>query len=300
MHTASTRRTERADGRTFTIRPAGGLPFPSLADLWQHRDLLHFLTWRDIKVRYKQTAIGVLWVLIQPEGMTIVFTVFFGMLAGLPSDDLPYPVFAMAGLLQWQLFSRALTETSQSLVGNERPITRVYFPGLLIRPSVALPSFQVGSAVTMRRREADALTVEGSEDHLRVRVVGLPLAAAQLLEFSPDPRVGLGLPVADERQRATGVKHRLTGLRSEAYEHEPPVGESCVAVRGQPHVSAIGSAARHRVPHAHEYRLVDPERGCIDGDRSHDSPHRLSPVSAQSFLRERRPLAESEMSQSRE
>ena len=139
-HTASTQRAGTADGRTFTIRPAGGLPFPSFTDLWQYRDLLYFLTWRDIKVRYKQTAIGILWVLIQPVGMTLVFTVFFGMLANLDSDGLPYPVFAMAGLLPWQLFSRALTETSQSLVGNERLITRVYFPRLVIPLSVIIAS----------------------------------------------------------------------------------------------------------------------------------------------------------------
>jgi len=111
-----------------------------LTELWEYRELLYFLTWRDIKVRYKQTVLGAAWAVIQPFGMMLVFTVFFGRLVGVPSDGLPYPIFAYTALLPWQLFSRALTDASTSLVINERLITKVYFPRLLIPLSAVLAS----------------------------------------------------------------------------------------------------------------------------------------------------------------
>lgn len=103
-----------------------------LAEAWQYRELFQFLVWRDIKVRYKQTVLGVLWAVIQPVVTMVVFTIFFGRLAGMPSDGLPYPVFAFCGLLPWQLFSRALTDSGNSLVGSQNLITKVYFPRLII------------------------------------------------------------------------------------------------------------------------------------------------------------------------
>ena len=122
------------------IFPASAWVLPNLAELWEHRELLYFLTWRDIKVRYKQTVLGVAWAVIQPLGMMLVFTIFFGHLVGVPSDGLPYPIFAYTALLPWQLFSRALTDASTSLVVNERLITKVYFPRLLIPLSAVLAS----------------------------------------------------------------------------------------------------------------------------------------------------------------
>ncbi len=110
----------------------------NLQDLWRYRELVYFLTWRDIKVRYKQTALGIAWAVLQPVCSMLVFSIFFGRLARVPSDGLPYPVFAYAGLLPWQLFAFALTESSNSLVGNERLITRVYFPRLVIPISALL------------------------------------------------------------------------------------------------------------------------------------------------------------------
>ena len=101
-------------------------------DLWQYRELLFFLTWRDIKVRYKQTALGAAWAVIQPLFTMLVFTLFFGRLAKVPSDGIPYPLFSYAALLPWQLFAYALTESSNSVVANERLITKVYFPRLFI------------------------------------------------------------------------------------------------------------------------------------------------------------------------
>ena len=120
------------------IRPDRGLAHIDWRELWEYRELLFILIWRDIKVRYKQTLLGAAWAVLQPLGAMLVFTFFLGKLARVPSDNLPYPVFAYSGLLMWQFFSRALTEASVSLVVNERVITKVYFPRLLVPSSVVL------------------------------------------------------------------------------------------------------------------------------------------------------------------
>jgi len=109
-----------------------------LKELWEYRELLYFLVWRDIKVRYKQTVLGAAWAIIQPFFTMVVFSIFFGRLAGIPSDGLPYPIFAYCALLPWQLFSHALTESGNSLVGNQNLITKVYFPRLVIPLSAVL------------------------------------------------------------------------------------------------------------------------------------------------------------------
>src|ERR1044071_6864825 len=114
------------------IRPPHGWAALDLREIWEYRELLYFLTWRDIKVRYKQTALGVAWAVIQPLFIMIIFSVFFGRLAGIKSDGLPYPVFTLCALLPWQLFAQALTESSNSLVANERLISKVYFPRLVV------------------------------------------------------------------------------------------------------------------------------------------------------------------------
>ncbi len=123
---------------TLVIRPSRGWIPLNLRDLWHYRELLYFLTWRDIKVRYKQTALGAAWAIIQPFFTMVVFSVVFGRLAKIPSDGLPYPIFAYCALLPWQLFSHALTESGNSLVANERLITKVYFPRLVIPLSAVL------------------------------------------------------------------------------------------------------------------------------------------------------------------
>ena len=109
-----------------------------LRELWEYRELLYFLVWRDVKVRYKQTALGAAWAIIQPLFMMAVFSLFFGRLARLPSDGIPYPVFTLCALLPWQLFANALTECSNSLVGNQHLITKVYFPRLVVPISAVL------------------------------------------------------------------------------------------------------------------------------------------------------------------
>jgi len=114
------------------IRPTSGWFSLDLRELWAYRELAYFLAWREIKVRYKQTAIGVAWAVLQPLAMMLVFTVFFGKLGNLPSEGIPYPLFTFAALLPWQLFSRTITECANSLVADQRLITRVYFPRIII------------------------------------------------------------------------------------------------------------------------------------------------------------------------
>jgi lipopolysaccharide transport system permease protein len=120
-----------------SAEPTRGLGF---SELWQYRELLYFLAWRDIKVRYKQTLLGILWAVIQPLSIALTLSLFLGRLAKVPSGGLPYPVFAYAGIVMWQLFSQALAESSNSLLANERLITHVYFPRLIIPLSSVLAS----------------------------------------------------------------------------------------------------------------------------------------------------------------
>jgi lipopolysaccharide transport system permease protein len=103
-----------------------------LGDLWEYRELVYFLTWRDVKVRYKQTVLGAAWAILQPLLTMMVFSLFFGRLAKMPSDGVPYPVFAFAALVPWTFFANGLTQSSNSLVGNANLITKVYFPRLIV------------------------------------------------------------------------------------------------------------------------------------------------------------------------
>lgn len=120
------------DKPLVSIRPGGAWVALNLRDLWHYRDLLYFLTWRDVKVRYKQTALGAAWAIMQPLFTMIIFSLIFGRMAGIKSDGVPYPLFAYAGLLPWTFFSNAVTNSSNSLVGNTNLITKVYFPRMLI------------------------------------------------------------------------------------------------------------------------------------------------------------------------
>ena len=114
------------------LRPTHGLAALNLRDLWIYRELVYFLTWRDLKVRYKQTALGAAWAVIQPVIQMVIFTLLFGGVAGLSSEGVPYPVFNFAALLPWGLFSKALSDAGRSLVNNRNMITKVYFPRLVI------------------------------------------------------------------------------------------------------------------------------------------------------------------------
>jgi len=123
---------------TILIQPTRGLASLQLRALWQYRELLYFLVWRDVKVRYKQTALGIIWVLLQPLLSTVVFTVLFGVLLGVQTGTVPYPVFALAGLVPWQYFSGSLNRGSTNLVNSANLITKVYFPRLIIPLSSVL------------------------------------------------------------------------------------------------------------------------------------------------------------------
>lgn len=123
---------EAVSSQTIWIdaKPAGF--YEGLKGLWHYRELLYFLAWRDVKLRYKQTLLGAAWAVIQPLFAMLLFTFFFGRLAHLPSDNIPYPLFAYAGLLPWTFFANAVTNSSQSLVGSATLITKVYFPRVII------------------------------------------------------------------------------------------------------------------------------------------------------------------------
>ena len=116
--------------QSIIIKPTSGWASLKLYELWQYRELLYFLTWRDIKVRYKQTVLGGLWAVIQPFFTMVVFTIFFGKLAGVPSDGLPYPLFSYAALVPWTFFATGLTQSSISISGNVDLVKKVYFPRL--------------------------------------------------------------------------------------------------------------------------------------------------------------------------
>lgn len=122
----------------YIISPPKGLARFDLDEIWRYKDLLYVLAWRDVKVRYKQTVLGVLWAILQPLTTMIIFSVFFGRLAKVPSDNTPYPIFVYSGLLLWTYFSTAVTNASNSLIDNESIVKKVYFPRLILIISTAV------------------------------------------------------------------------------------------------------------------------------------------------------------------
>jgi lipopolysaccharide transport system permease protein len=122
----------------IVIEASKGWVSLKLRELWQYRELIFFLIWRDVKIRYKQTSLGIAWAVIQPLMTVVIFSVVFGQLANLPSEGIPYAVFSYAALLPWQLFSGALTRSGSSLVGNATLLTKVYFPRLIIPLSASM------------------------------------------------------------------------------------------------------------------------------------------------------------------
>ena len=128
------------------IRPPSGWTSLNHRELWNYRELLYFQVWRDIKVRYRQTALGATWAIVQPFLTMAVFSVFFGALVGVPSDGVPYPVFAYVALVPWMYFAAALTQASTSLVDHSRLVTKVYFPRVLV-PAAAVAAGLVDLAI---------------------------------------------------------------------------------------------------------------------------------------------------------
>lgn len=124
--------TQTRSAATIVIEPSRGLADFNLKEIWDYRDLMFFLAWRDINIRYKQTVLGAAWAVVQPVLTMILFTVFFGRMAGVPSEGAPYPLFAFAALLPWQYFATTLGNAANSLVNNSNLLSKVYFPRLLI------------------------------------------------------------------------------------------------------------------------------------------------------------------------
>jgi lipopolysaccharide transport system permease protein len=139
--TASLRSHAKPQAAVTLIRPAGAWQLVNVRELWQYRELVLILAWRDVKVRYKQTLLGAAWAVLQPGLMMVVFTIFFGKLAHVSSGGVDYSVFVYAGLLPWTFFATAITSAGNSVVGSERLITKVYFPRL------AVPLASVGAAL---------------------------------------------------------------------------------------------------------------------------------------------------------
>jgi lipopolysaccharide transport system permease protein len=131
-----------------TIAPRTRWAALDLVDLWRHRGLLYFLVWRDVRVRYKQTVLGAGWAIIQPLFTMLVFSVFFGRLAGIPSDGVPYPIFSFTGLVAWTFFANGLLQAAQSIVVNQNLVKKVYFPRLAL-PMAAVLAGLVDLAIAM-------------------------------------------------------------------------------------------------------------------------------------------------------
>lgn len=129
--TTSAIETRNKPGVVF-IKPSKGWVGLRLGDLWEYRELIYFLTWRDIKVRYKQSVLGILWAILKPFMAMVVFTIFFGNFAKIPSDGIPYPIFSYTATLPWELFAAALGVASRSMVSNSNMISKIYFPRLIV------------------------------------------------------------------------------------------------------------------------------------------------------------------------
>jgi lipopolysaccharide transport system permease protein len=130
------------------IEPRKGWQVVDLGELWRYHELLFFLTWRDVKVRYKQTALGAAWAILQPLATMLVFSLFFGRVASSPTAAIPYPLFVLAGLVPWMFFANAIGSAGQSVVGNERLVTKIYFPRLII-PMSAVGAGLVDLAISL-------------------------------------------------------------------------------------------------------------------------------------------------------
>ena len=180
------------------IRPSRGWTHIGFADLWHYRELILFLMWRDIQLRYKQTFLGVAWIALQPLATVLIFALVFGSLARMPSDNLPYAVFAMAGLVPWNFFASAFTRGSTSLVGSANLISKVYFPRLVI-PIASVLAAVVDVAVSFV-----ALIVLALYFGIRPSTAILSVVPLLLLAFFAALGVALWLSALNVRYRDVG------------------------------------------------------------------------------------------------
>lgn len=184
------------------IKPKKALSFDDFREIWKYKELLYFFTWKDLKVRYKQTLIGVMWAIFQPLMTMVVFSVFFGKLAKMPSDGAPYPIFVFVGLLFWQFFSSALTETSNTLTGNQSIITKVYFPRLILPLSAVITKFidfLISAAILV-----GLMVYYGYLPHLKGLMI-LPL----LLAITFMASIGVGLFLSSVNVKYRDVRYAL-------------------------------------------------------------------------------------------
>ena len=191
-------------GPICRIEPSKGWAALKLGELWHYRELLYFLAWRDIQVRYKQTAIGVGWVVVQPLATMAIFTLIFGWLAKMPSDGLPYSIFSFTGLLPWNYFSQAFTRSGASLVANASLISKVYFPRLIVPLSaVVVPLIDFG--VTF-------LALTGMMLWFSIAPTWQWLALPLFLSFAAISALAVGLWLAALNVRYRDVAHTIPFL----------------------------------------------------------------------------------------
>jgi lipopolysaccharide transport system permease protein len=177
------------------IRAGGFAPALFPREIWHYRELLGFLVWRDIKLRYRQTFLGAAWAILQPTMMMLVFSIFFGRLAGVPSDGVPYPLFAYTALVPWMVFASGVTQAANSLVGNQALITKVYFPRIMIPAATVLSGIVdlIVSSIVLMAMMAYYGVVPG------VRAVAWP--AFVVLTLLPGLGAGLWLSALNVRFR---------------------------------------------------------------------------------------------------
>lgn len=197
-------RSPLPDVPVVVIEPSRFWVALDLRGLWAYRELLYFLMWRDVKVRYKQTMLGAAWAIIQPLLTMLIFTLFFGELARVPSDGIPYPIFAYAGLLPWTFFSNAVTSSGNSLVGNSNLITKVFFPRMII-PSAAVAAGLVDFGIAF-------LLLIGLMIYYSVTVTWAVLMLAPLTILTTLLALGLGLWLSALNVKYRDIRHALPFL----------------------------------------------------------------------------------------
>lgn len=193
-----------ADLSVIRIEPSHGWKVLNLRELWEYRELLYFLTWRDVRVRYKQTVLGAAWAIIQPFFTMVVFSLFFGRLAKVPSDGVPYPIFSFAALLPWNYFATSLSGAGNSLVGSANLIRKVYFPRLVI-PLASVLGGLVDFAVAF-------VVLLGMMVYFGIRPTAGTLLLPAFLLLALVTALGVGLWLSALNVKYRDVKYTLTFL----------------------------------------------------------------------------------------
>jgi lipopolysaccharide transport system permease protein len=216
--------TPAPESEVVLIRPTRGWAALNLKDLWRYRELTYFLTWRDIKVRYKQTALGIAWAVIRPLVQMVVFTLIFGRIANLDSEGVPYEVFTYVALLPWQLFSKAISDAGRSLVSNRNMITKIYFPRLVI-PISTLFGGLVDFAIAF-------LILIGMMFYFKIQPPAQVWTLPFFLLLSLVASLGVGLWLSAMNVHYRDVNHLLPFL-TEVWKYITPVAYSAQYITGK-------------------------------------------------------------------